>query len=86
MLNTRWSKTHNCWYIAEDATTLHKIIGAFRNYAWVDASALYGGSLPPEVSFDTNEISELVKKPTRHYALKKPIPDEYLQKLKRKYH
>ncbi len=84
-IDARWSRTHSCWYIPFETDSLKKVFNTFRNHAWVDASAIFGGRKPIKANHpQQNKKQTTSKEPTRHYDLKRSIPNEYLQKLKRK--
>lgn len=81
----RWSQTQQCWYIPEKDVDLAKVFDAFRGKAWVDASALYGGKTPVQKESAAQQDQPNPRKKTkRSYRLTKPVPAEYLEKLKRK--
>ncbi len=73
----RWSATMNCWYIARQDFDLHDFFERFRNYAYIDYSALKK-NIP-----ESSEL-EALKVQKYSYRSKIELPKGYLEKLEQK--
>lgn len=93
-LGFRWDPLSKSWYKSDKEISLGVIIAKFRDIAWIDASALYGGRQPEESPkhkmngkkklFETLSSEESTRAKKRPYPNIKDIPEGYLAKLKRR--
>ncbi|MGB0403925.1 MAG: tyrosine-type recombinase/integrase [Salibacteraceae bacterium] len=79
-LGCKWSQTKKCWYLPFEQEVYKKVIGVFKDVAWVDASALFNGQKPEEKKGVT--VAKKKEKPPS--VSKIVLPEEYIDKLKRK--
>ena len=90
----RWDPVLKCWFKPESESGVGIIISKFKDLAWVDASAIFGGKQPVETpeakikrekEFNQKLIAETSRRARkRAYPLHKDIPEKYLAKLKRR--
>ena len=78
-LGARYSKTYRGWWLEKEKNTLQRIFSAFRDKAWVDASAIYGGKSPQNKS---KAPDKKPRKPKTFSEARAPVPTAYTDKLK----
>lgn len=80
-LSCHWSQTNRCWYTEHTPGMKEKIFRAFKGIAWVDASALYGGTKVKRRTLvhDTQAKAETDRKAGKN---NKQVPIEFVNLLK----
>ena len=85
-LEARWSRSLQLWYLPYENGLYRKIIDAFRDLAWTDASALFEGQKPPEDITKPLPPGNCNERKAQSPSMwqQKEIPAEYIARLKRR--
>jgi integrase/recombinase XerD len=81
-----WSKTHRCWYVENNPSSLRSIFRVFKGKVRIDSSGIFGKKIDKEDP-DKSQEKDVIPgnyKTGKTISCKKVIPEEYENLLRRK--